>query len=56
VPVARRQLFYDALKTKGVPAEFQEFTKGNHATTATKGSSGMRGRSGRWNGLAIAGC
>ena len=30
VPVAHSHMFYEALKAKGVPAEFQEFPKGNH--------------------------
>ena len=37
VPVAHSQMFYDALKAKGVPAEFQEFPKGNHGYNGYKG-------------------
>ncbi len=37
VPVAHSQMFYEALKAKGVPAEFQEFPKGNHGYNGYKG-------------------
>ncbi len=37
VPVAHSQMFYEALKAKGVPAELQEFPKGNHGYNGYKG-------------------
>jgi acetyl esterase/lipase len=37
VPVAHSQMFYEALKAHGVPAEFQEFPKGNHGYNGYKG-------------------
>ena len=38
VPVAHSQMFYEALKAKGVPAELQEFPKGNHGFSGYKGA------------------
>jgi len=37
VPVVHSQMFYEALKAKGVPAELQEFPKGNHGYNGYKG-------------------
>ncbi len=37
VPVAHSQMFYAALKAHGVPAELQEFPKGNHGYNGYKG-------------------
>lgn len=37
VPVAHSQMFYEALKKQGVPAELQEFPKGNHGYNGYKG-------------------
>lgn len=37
VPVAHSQMFYEALKAHGVPAELQEFPKGNHGYNGYKG-------------------
>lgn len=37
VPVLHSQMFYEALKAKGVPAELQEFPKGNHGYSGYKG-------------------
>ncbi len=37
VPVAHSQMFYEALKAKGVPTELQEFPKGNHGYNGYKG-------------------
>ena len=37
VPVAHSQLFHEALKANGVPAELQEFPKGNHGYNGYKG-------------------
>lgn len=37
VPVAHSQMFYAALKAKGIPAELQEFPKGNHGYNGYKG-------------------
>lgn len=37
VPVAHSQMFFEALKAKGVPAELQEFPKGNHGYNGYKG-------------------
>jgi len=37
VPVAHSQMFYEALKAHGVPAEFQEFPKGSHGYNGYKG-------------------
>lgn len=38
VPVAHSQMFYEALKAKGVPVELQEFPKGNHGYSGYKGA------------------
>lgn len=37
VPVAHSRMFYAALKAHGVPAELQEFPKGNHGYNGYKG-------------------
>lgn len=37
VPVVNSQMFYDALKAKGVAAELQVFPKGNHGYNGYKG-------------------
>jgi acetyl esterase/lipase len=37
VPVAHSQMLYEALQAKGVPAELQEFPKGNHGYNGYKG-------------------
>jgi acetyl esterase/lipase len=37
VPVAQSRSFYEALRAHGVPAEFQEFPKGNHGYNGYQG-------------------
>ena len=37
VPVAHSRMFYEALKAHGIPAEFQEFPKGDHGYNGYKG-------------------
>jgi len=52
VPVAHSQIFYAALKARGVLAEFQEFPKGNHGYNGYKGEEwdAWRKRSLEWLG------
>ena len=38
VPAEHSQMFYEALKAHGVPAELQEFPKGNHGYNGYKGA------------------
>ena len=52
VPVAHSQMFYAALKAKGIPAELQEFPKGNHGYNGYQGEEwdAWQNRSLEWLG------